>query len=115
MKKTFLPLLILILATISTTTKAQTALTDADRAQIFPTMRQFLAQAGKKWQVSGYKIQYPDMGADSIRVLIKYNPDGTSKVLIKVARKGPNGWALKSIPKRDWPLYVRPQNVPESK
>ena len=110
MRKILLLLPMFLLAAI--TTQAQTALSDADRGVMFPTMRQFLSQAGKKWQTAGYRIQYPDMGADSVRVLFKEKPDGTTTVLVKVARKGPNGWMLKSVPKRDWELYVRPTNVP---
>ena len=110
MKKVFSLLPLLLLAAL--TTQAQTALTDADRGLMFPSVRQFLAQAGKKWQTAGYRIQYPDMGVDSVRVLFKEKPDGTTTVSVKVARKGPNGWMLKSVPKRDWALYVRPTNVP---
>jgi len=107
-----LSLLPLFLLAAITTQAQTTALSDADRNIMFPTMRQFLAQAGRKWQTAGYRVQYPDMGADSVRVLFKVKTDGSTSVLVKVARLGPTGWTLKSVPKRNWGVYVRPSNEP---
>jgi hypothetical protein len=112
MRKIILLLPLLLMAAIATKAQTIQPMSQCDREIMFPTMRQFLAQAGRKWQVAGYRIQYPDVGVDSIRILFKEKPDGTTTVLVKVARKGPNGWMLKSVPKRDWALYVHPHHSP---
>lgn len=109
MRKIFYSFLLLFTAanSLAQSVDPATDLTAEVAAIVSPTRAQYMAEQGRKWIAKGFKVQRPQVGFDSVRVVVRPTNTGTKAVLY-VCRWVDGQWKFQTVPKKQYGLYVPP-------